>query len=87
MARHTKAYLETVIASKDAEIMDLNTQLVAARQRVAQLEAASMALQNDVRHISDRRRMMDRCKELASQGVPCKIHRGVLVHSITHAPL
>lgn len=78
--RITKAFLEAKLAAAEAEIINLRLQLKHAQAVTAQAHA-------DAREVSDKRRMMDRCRELTAQGVPCKIHRGVLVHSITLAPL
>lgn len=85
--RHTKAFLEAQLAAQDAQILDLRTKLAAAQRHVSALEAAAAQNMRDRSSISAQRLLMDRCKELTLQGVPCKIHRGVLVHSVTLAPL
>lgn len=87
MAKMTKAFLEAHLAAREAEIIDLRAKLLAAQRHVSALEASATQNMRDRSSISVQRRLMDRCKELTLQGVPCKIHRGVLVHSVTLAPL
>ena len=85
--RHTKAFLEAQLAAQDAEIADLRAKLVAAQRHVSALEASATQDMRDRSSVSAMRQIMDRCKQLAAQGVPCKVRRGVLVHSITGAPI
>ena len=87
MAKITKAVLEATLAAREAEIIDLRAKLKAAQRQISALQTSAIQDVRDRSSISAQRRLMDRCKELTLQGVPCKIHRGVLVHSITHAPL
>ncbi len=87
MAKITKAVLEATLAARDAEIVDLRAKLKAAQRQISALQASATQDVRDRSSISTQRRLMDRCKELTLQGVPCKIHRGVLVHSVTLAPL
>ncbi len=87
MAKITKAVLEATLAAREAEIIDLRAKLKAAQRQISALQASATQDVRDRSSISTQRRLMDRCKELTLQGVPCKIHRGVLVHSVTLAPL
>ncbi len=87
MAKITKAVLEATLAAREAEIIDLRAKLKAAQRHISALQASATQDVRDRSSISTQRRLMDRCKELTLQGVPCKIHRGVLVHSVTLAPL
>ena len=87
MAKITKAVLEATLAARDAEIVDLRAKLKAAKRHISALQTSAIQDVRDRSSISAQRRLMDRCKELTLQGVPCKIHRGVLVHSVTLAPL
>ena len=87
MAKITKAVLEATLAAREAEIIDLRAKLKAAQRQISALQTSAIQDVRDRSSISAQRRLMDRCKELTLQGVPCKIHRGVLVHSVTLAPL
>ena len=87
MAKITKAVLEATLAARESEIIDLRAKLKAAQRQISALKASAIQDVRDRSSISTQRRLMDRCKELTLQGVPCKIHRGVLVHSVTLAPL
>lgn len=87
MAKITKAVLEATLAARDAEIVDLRAKLKAAQRHISALESSATQDMRDRSSVSAMRQVMDRCKQLAAQGVPCKIHRGVLVHSVTLAPL
>lgn len=83
----TRAYYMAQAMAYEAENDGLRTQLEVAQRRIHELEQSMVADVKDRSSVMSMRQKLARCKELNAQGVPCKVHRGLLVHSFTHAPL
>lgn len=86
--RRTKAFLEAKLAALESENLSLHGDLAAANRKVRELE--------DELHVSRQvpalqrmsfEELKEQARKWASQGVPCHIRSGHIIHSITKAVL
>lgn len=85
MKQPTKAMLIAKCEALSAANVALSNEVKQYQRRVAALEQAAINQVRDMSTIYSMRALMERCRKLNMQGVPCLVRQGHIVHAQTGA--
>lgn len=86
--RRTKAFLEAKLAALESENLTLHGDLVAANREVVRLrDELQVSRQVPALQRMTLEALKEQARKWASEGVPCHIRSGHIIHSITKAVL